>query len=157
MQRITPYLWFEDQAEEAASFYTSIFKNSKINEISRYGEGGPGPAGSVMLVSFELDGQQFIALNGGPQFQFTEAISFVINCESQEEIDYMWDKLTEGGEESMCGWLKDRYGISWQVVPTALPELLNAPNPGAQQRVMEVFLKMSKIDLPTLRLAYEGR
>ena len=157
MQRITPYLWFEDQAEEAASFYTSIFKNSKINEISRYGEGGPGPAGSVMLVSFELDGQQFIALNGGPQFQFTEAISFVINCESQEEVDYMWDKLTEGGEESMCGWLKDRYGISWQVVPTALPELLNAPNPGAQQRVMEVFLKMSKIDLPTLRLAYEGR
>ncbi|MDX9833263.1 MAG: VOC family protein [Anaerolineae bacterium] len=157
MQRITPYLWFEDQAEEAASFYTSIFKNSKINEISRYGEGGPGPAGSVMLVSFELDGQQFIALNGGPQFQFTEAISFVINCESQEEVDYMWDKLTEGGEESMCGWLKDRYGISWQVVPTALPELLNAPNPEAQQRVMEVFLKMSKIDLPTLRLAYEGR
>ena len=157
MQRITPYLWFEDQAEEAASFYTSIFKNSKINEISRYGEGGPGPAGSVMLVSFELDGQQFIALNGGPQFQFTEAISFVINCESQEEIDYMWDKLTEGGEESMCGWLKDRYGISWQVVPTALPELLNAPDPEAQQRVMEVFLKMSKIDLPTLRLAYEGR
>ncbi len=157
MQRITPYLWFEDQAEEAASFYTSIFKNSKINEISRYGEGGPGPAGSVMLVSFELDGQQFIALNGGPQFQFTEAISFVINCESQEEVDYMWDRLTEGGEESMCGWLKDRYGISWQVVPTALPELLNAPDPEAQQRVMEVFLKMSKIDLPTLRLAYEGR
>lgn len=157
MQKITPYLWFEDQAEEAASFYTSIFKNSKINEISRYGEGGPGPAGSVMLVSFELDGQQFIALNGGPQFQFTEAISFVINCESQEEVDYMWDRLTEGGEESMCGWLKDRYGISWQVVPTALPELLNAPDPEAQQRVMEVFLKMSKIDLPTLRLAYEGR
>ncbi|NLF11364.1 MAG: VOC family protein [Anaerolineaceae bacterium] len=157
MQKITPYLWFEDQAEEAASFYTSIFKNSKINEISRYGEGGPGPAGSVMLVSFELDGQQFIALNGGPQFQFTEAISFVINCESQEEVDYMWDRLTEGGEESMCGWLKDRYGISWQVVPTALPELLSAPDPEAQQRVMEVFLKMSKIDLPTLRLAYEGR
>ena len=157
MQKITPYLWFEDQAEEAARFYTSIFKNSKIDEISRYGEGGPAPAGSVMLVSFELDGQQFIALNGGPQFQFTEAISFVINCESQEEVDYMWDRLTEGGEESMCGWLKDRYGISWQVVPTALPELLNAPDPEAQQRVMEVFLKMSKIDLPTLRLAYEGR
>lgn len=157
MQKITPYLWFEDQAEEAARFYTSIFKNSKIDEISRYGEGEPGPAGSVMLVSFELDGQQFIALNGGPQFQFTEAISFVINCESQEEVDYMWDRLTEGGEESMCGWLKDRYGVSWQVVPTALPELLNAPDPEAQQRVMEVFLKMKKIDLPTLRLAYQGR
>jgi len=157
MQKITPYLWFEDQAEEAARFYTSIFKNSKIDEISRYGEGGPAPAGSVMLVSFELDGQQFIALNGGPQFQFTEAISFVINCESQEEVDYMWDRLTEGGEESMCGWLKDRYGVSWQVVPTALPELLNAPDPEAQQRVMEVFLKMKKIDLPTLRLAYQGR
>lgn len=157
MQKITPYLWFEDQAEEAARFYTSIFNNSKIDEISRYGEGGPGPAGSVMLVSFELDGQQFIALNGGPQFQFTEAISFVINCESQEEVDYMWARLTEGGEESMCGWLKDRYGVSWQVVPTALPELLNAPDPEAQQRVMEVFLKMTKIDLPTLRLAYEGR
>lgn len=157
MQKITPYLWFEDQAEEAARFYTSIFKNSKIDEISRYGEGGPAPAGSVMLVSFELDGQQFIALNGGPQFQFTEAISFVINCESQEEVDYMWARLTEGGEESMCGWLKDRYGVSWQVVPTALPELLNAPDPEAQQRVMEVFLKMKKIDLPTLRLAYKGR
>ncbi len=157
MQKITPYLWFEDQAEEAARFYTSIFKNSKVDEISRYGEGGPAPAGSVMLVSFELDGQQFIALNGGPQFQFTEAISFVINCESQEEVDYMWARLTEGGEESMCGWLKDRYGVSWQVVPTALPELLNAPDPEAQQRVMEVFLKMKKIDLPTLRLAYKGR
>ena len=157
MQKITPYLWFDNQAEEAANFYTSIFKNSRITEVARYGEAGPGPAGSVMIVAFELDGQPFIALNGGPQFKFTEAISFVINCESQEEVDTMWARLTAGGEESMCGWLKDKYGLSWQVVPTALPALLNAPDPEKASRVMEVFLTMKKIDLPALQRAYDGR
>jgi predicted 3-demethylubiquinone-9 3-methyltransferase (glyoxalase superfamily) len=157
MQKITPNLWFEDQAEEAAEFYTSIFKNSRITGVSRYGEAGPRPAGSVMVVEFELDGQQFLALNGGPEFQFTEAISFVINCESQEEVDYMWERLTDGGEESMCGWLKDRYGVSWQVVPTALHALLSEPDPEKASRIMEAFFQMRRIDLPRLERAREGR
>jgi predicted 3-demethylubiquinone-9 3-methyltransferase (glyoxalase superfamily) len=157
MQKITPNLWFENQAEEAAEFYTSIFKNSRITGVSRYGEAGPRPAGSVMVVEFELDGQQFLALNGGPEFQFTEAISFVINCESQEEVDYMWERLTDGGEESMCGWLKDRYGVSWQVVPTALHALLSEPDPEKASRIMEAFFQMRRIDLPRLERAREGR
>lgn len=157
MQKITPNLWFEDQAEEAAEFYTSVFKNSRITDVSRYGEAGPRPAGSVMVVEFELDGQQFLALNGGPEFQFTEAISFVINCESQEEVDYMWERLTDGGEESMCGWLKDRYGVSWQVVPTALHALLSEPDPEKASRIMEAFFQMRRIDLPRLERAREGR
>jgi predicted 3-demethylubiquinone-9 3-methyltransferase (glyoxalase superfamily) len=157
MQKITPNLWFENQAEEAAEFYTSIFKNSRITGVSRYGEAGPRPAGSVMVVEFELDGQQFLALNGGPEFQFTEAISFVINCESQEEVDYMWERLTDGGEESMCGWLKDRFGVSWQVVPTALHALLSEPDPEKASRIMEAFFQMRRIDLPRLERAREGR
>ena len=128
MQKITPFLWFNDQAEEAMNFYTAIFKNSKISSVSRYGEGGPGPQGSVMTATFELNGQEFMALNGGPLFTFTEAISFFVNCETQAEVDELWEKLTEGGEESQCGWLKDKYGLSWQIVPSVLGELLNDPD-----------------------------
>ena len=128
MQKITPFLWFNDQAEEAMNFYTAIFKNSRIGSVSRYGEGGPGQPGSVMTATFELDGQEFMALNGGPLFTFTEAISFFVNCETQAEVDELWEKLTEGGEESQCGWLKDRFGLSWQIVPSVLGELLNDPD-----------------------------
>ena len=136
MQKITPFLWFNDQAEEAMNFYTSIFKNSKIGSVSRYGEGGPGPQGSVMTATFQLDGQEFMALNGGPLFTFTEAISFFVNCETQAEVDELWTKLTEGGEESQCGWLKDKYGLSWQIVPTTLGEMLNEPDAEKAHRVM---------------------
>src|SRR5512137_313728 len=136
MQKITPFLWFNDQAEEAMNFYTAIFKNSKISSVSRYGEGGPGPQGSVMTATFELDGQEFMALNGGPLFTFTEAISFFVNCETQAEVDELWEKLTEGGEESQCGWLKDKYGLSWQIVPSVLGDLLNDPDAEKAGRVM---------------------
>ena len=155
MQKITPFLWFNDQAEEAMNFYTSIFKNSKIGSVSRYGEGGPGPQGSVMTATFELDGQEFMALNGGPLFTFTEAISFFVNCETQAEVDELWEKLTEGGEESQCGWLKDKFGLSWQIVPSVLGELLNDPDAEKAGRVMNAMLQMKKIDIAGLRAAYE--
>jgi predicted 3-demethylubiquinone-9 3-methyltransferase (glyoxalase superfamily) len=156
MQKITPFLWFEDQAEEAANFYTSIFKNSKLGSVTRYGEGGPGPEGSAMTVSFELEGLQFTALNGGPEFNFTEAVSFLVDCKSQEEVDYLWEKLSEGGEEGPCGWLKDKFGLSWQIIPTALTEMLNDPDPEKARRVTEAMLQMKKIDVPTLEQAYAG-
>ena len=155
MPKITPFLWFNDQAEEAMNFYTSIFKKSKIGSVSRYGEGGPGQPGSVMTATFELNGQEFMALNGGPLFTFTEAISFFVNCETQAEVDELWEKLTEGGEESQCGWLKDKYGLSWQIVPTALGELLNDPDAEKAGRVMNAMLQMKKIDVAGLRAAYE--
>src|SRR6266498_2618659 len=155
MQKITPFLWFDDQAEEAANFYVSIFKNSKIGNTARYGEAGPGPAGTVMPVAFELNGQEFTALNGGPEFKFTEAISFFVNCESQQEVDELWEKLSEGGEEGPCGWLKDKYGLSWQIVPTVLGEMLNDPDPAKAQRVMKAMLQMQKIDIAGLKQAYE--
>jgi len=154
MQKITPFLWFDGKAEEAANLYTSIFKNSKILNISRYGEEGPGPAGTVMTVTFQLDGQEFTALNGGPMFKFTEAISFFVNCETQEEVDELWEKLSEGGEEEQCGWLKDKYGVSWQIVPTALMEMLQDKDAERAQRVMKAMLQMKKIDIETLKQAY---
>jgi len=157
MQKITPFLWFDNQAEEAMNFYVSIFKNSKIISVSRYGEGGPGPAGQVMTATFQLEGQEFIALNGGPAHKLTEAISLFVNCETQEEIDQLWEKLTEGGEESRCGWLKDKYGLSWQIIPTALGELLGDPDPAKAQRVMQAMLQMNKIEIAGLRQAYEGQ
>ena len=156
MQRITPFLWFDNQAEEAANFYTSIFKNSKILNISRYGEEGPGPAGTVMTTTFQLDGQEFTALNGGPVFKFTEAISFFVNCQTQEEVDELWEKLSGGGEEGQCGWLKDKYGVSWQIVPTALMEMLQDRDAEKSQRVMKAMLEMQKIDIKALRQAYEA-
>jgi predicted 3-demethylubiquinone-9 3-methyltransferase (glyoxalase superfamily) len=150
-QKITPFLWFEKEAEEAMNFYVSVFKNSKVGTITRYGDAGPGPKGSVLTASFELEGQNFVALNGGPQFKFTEAISFVINCESQEEIDYFWNKLTSGGgQESMCGWLKDKFGLSWQVTPAEIPELLAGPK---SNQVMQAVMQMKKLDLHALRRA----
>ena len=155
MQKITPFLWFDNQAEEAMNFYTSIFKDSKIKKISRYPEGSPGPAGSVMTASFELNGQEFIVLNGGPQFHFTEAISFVINCETQEEVDNFWEKLSEGGQKSQCGWLKDKYGLSWQVVPNALGAMLSDKDSGKAKRVMMALMQMSKLDIKTLKDAYD--
>jgi predicted 3-demethylubiquinone-9 3-methyltransferase (glyoxalase superfamily) len=154
-QKITPFLWFDHQAEEAMNFYTSIFKNSKIKEVTRYSEVGPGPEGSVMTATFELDGIEFVALNAGPHFKFTEAISFVINCKDQKEVDYYWEKLTDGGEESMCGWLKDKFGLSWQVVPTALTELMQDKDQEKANRVMQAMLKMRKIDIQALEEAYE--
>jgi predicted 3-demethylubiquinone-9 3-methyltransferase (glyoxalase superfamily) len=153
MQRITPCLWFDTQGEEAANFYVSLFKNSRITEVSRYGEAGPRPAGTVMVVSFELDGQPFTALNGGPEFTFSEAISLQVDCQSQEEVDYYWDGLTAGGEEGPCGWLKDRYGVSWQVVPRALIALLQDPDPGRSQRAMAAMLTMKKIDIAAVQAA----
>lgn len=156
MNKITPYLWFDDQAEEAMNFYVSIFKNSRITSISRYGDDVPGPKGKVMTATFELDGQEFMALNGGPQFKFTEAISFFVNCETQQEVDDLWKKLTaDGGEESMCGWLKDKYGLSWQIVPSILGKLLNDPDPAKAQRVMQAMLQMKKIDIKGLQKAYD--
>ena len=155
MQKITPYLWFDNQAEEAANFYTSLFKNSKILSASRYGEGGPGPAGSVMTISFQLDGQEFVALNGGPEFKFTEAISLFVNCETQEEVDWLWEKFTEGGEEGPCGWLKDKYGLSWQIIPAGLVTMLSSADAAKSQRAMQAMLAMKKIDLAKIKLAYE--
>jgi len=156
-QKITPFLWFDNQAEAAVNFYTSIFKNSKALGVSRYGEAGPGPKGSVMTVAFELAGQEFIALNGGPQFKFTEAISFVVNCETQEEVDEFWEKLSEGGKKIQCGWLKDKYGVSWQIVPTVLGELMQSGDAARSQRVMQALLQMTKIDIEGLKKAYEQR
>jgi predicted 3-demethylubiquinone-9 3-methyltransferase (glyoxalase superfamily) len=156
MQKITTFLWFNDKAEEAAKFYVSLFKNSKIDNIARYGDAGPGPKGSVMTVVFTLDGQQFIALNGGPMFSFTPAISLMVNCETQEEVDRLWEKLLEGGKPDRCGWLKDRYGLSWQIVPTAMGKLMSDPDPQKSRRVMEAMLKMDKIDSRKLEEAYAG-
>ena len=153
MEKISPFLWFDTQAEEAANFYTSIFKNSKINGITRYGDAGPGPKGSVMTVAFTLNGQDFVALNGGPIFKFNESISFVINCDSQEEIDYYWDNLLQGGTPSQCGWLKDKFGLSWQVVPTILPKLFQSKDPEKSKRVMQAMMKMVKFDIKTLEIA----
>jgi predicted 3-demethylubiquinone-9 3-methyltransferase (glyoxalase superfamily) len=156
-QKITTFLWFDGNAEEAASFYTAIFKDSKILNVARYGDAGPGPKGSAMTVTFELEGQEFIALNGGPQFKFTEAISLLVNCETQKEVDDLWSKLTEGGEESQCGWLKDKYGLSWQIIPKALFELLQDPDPKKAKRVMEAMLQMKKIDVGLLEKAAAGK
>ncbi len=161
MQKITPCLWFDDKAEEAANFYTSVFKNSKIGKISRYGKEGyeihGKPEGTVLTVEFELNGQTFTALNGGPHFKFTEAVSFVINCKTQEEVDYYWEKLSKGGDEKaqQCGWLKDKYGLSWQVVPTVLVEMLQDKDPKKSEKVMKALLQMNKIDIKILQQAYE--
>jgi predicted 3-demethylubiquinone-9 3-methyltransferase (glyoxalase superfamily) len=152
-QKITPFLWFDTQAEEAAQFYVSIFPNSRIVSVARYTEVGPGPQGSVMTVEFELDGQRFVALNGGPRFPFTEAISFVVNCETQQEVDDYWTKLTDGGREVACGWLKDKYGLSWQIVPTALWTLMSDPDPAKANRVMRAMLQMTKMDIDALQRA----
>ena len=153
MQRITPCLWFDTEGEDAARFYTSIFPNSKITDVARYGSAGPRPEGTVMTVSFELDGQEFLALNGGPQFTFSEALSFQVFCQTQEEVDAYWSKLSEGGEEGPCGWLKDRFGLSWQIVPTVLPELLADPDAAKSQRVMQAMLGMRKIEIEGLEQA----
>jgi predicted 3-demethylubiquinone-9 3-methyltransferase (glyoxalase superfamily) len=156
VQKISPFLWFDNQAEEAVNLYVSVFRNSKIKNVTRYGDAGPGPKGSVMTVLFELEGQQFTALNGGPQFKFTEAVSFVVNCETQEEVDELWDKLSEGGQTQQCGWFKDRFGLSWQIIPSDLPKLIGDPDPRKSQRVTEAMLQMTKIDVAKLRQAYEG-
>lgn len=156
-QAITPFLWFDHQAEEAANFYTSIFKNSKIDSVTRYGEAGPGPAGSVMTVAFRLNGQSFTALNGGPNFKFTEAISFVAHCDTQAEVDDLWTKLTADGQEVQCGWLKDKYGLSWQVVPNALLEMIKDSDAQRKQRVTKAMLQMKKLDIAALEAAYHGR
>lgn len=161
MQTITPFLWFDNQAEEAARFYTSVFKNSRIVNIARYGEAGAKasgrPMGTAMTVAFLLDGQEFVALNGGPHFNFTEAISFVVNCKTQEEVDHYWEKLSEGGDEKaqQCGWLKDKYGLSWQIVPSVLGEMLQDKDARKSERVMSALLKMKKLDIKTLKQAYE--
>ena len=155
MQKITPFLWFNDQAEEAAKFYTSIFKRSSIVTVTRYGPDGPRPEGSVMTVAFQLDGQDFLALNGGPEYTFSPAISLMVNCESQAEIDEMWKKLSAGGAEVQCGWLTDKYGLSWQVVPAELPELIDPKHPEKANRVMNALVQMTKLDLKALREAYE--
>ncbi len=153
IQKITPFLWFDHQAEEAASFYTSIFPNSKIVRVVRYGKAGPGPAGSVMTAEFQLDGQTFVALNGGPHYKFTEAISFVVNCETQEEVDAYYEQLSAGGAEVQCGWLKDKFGLSWQIVPTILPELLSNPDPEKSRRVVQAMMNMKKLDILALKQA----
>jgi predicted 3-demethylubiquinone-9 3-methyltransferase (glyoxalase superfamily) len=159
MQKITPFLWFDDRAEEAVNFYVSIFKNSKIGSITRYGEEGAEvsgrPKGTVMTVTFQLEGQAFMALNGGPHFKFTEAISFIVNCKTQEEIDELWEKLSKGGEKGQCGWLKDKYGLSWQIVPAVLGEMLKGKDADVSNRVMKALLQMKKLDIKTLKQAYE--
>jgi predicted 3-demethylubiquinone-9 3-methyltransferase (glyoxalase superfamily) len=157
MQKITPFLWFDHQAEEAMQHYVSIFRNSRVLGVTRYGEAGPGPKGSVMIAAFELEGQRFTALNGGPHFKFTEAISFVVNCETQEEVDELWDRLGEGGQIQQCGWLKDKFGLSWQIIPTVLPELMSDPDAERVRRVTEAMFKMTKIEIAKLRQAYEGQ
>jgi predicted 3-demethylubiquinone-9 3-methyltransferase (glyoxalase superfamily) len=153
VSKITPCLWFDTEGEEAATFYTSVFKNSRILEVTHFGSAGPRPEGMVMTVTFELEGQQFIALNGGPEFKFDEAISFQVNCDSQEEVDEFWTKLSEGGEEGPCGWLKDKYGVSWQIVPRALIELIQDPDPEKSQRAMKAMLGMRKLDIAELQRA----
>ena len=156
MQKISPFLWFDSQAEEAANFYVSIFPNSKITSVTRYGEAGPGPKGSVMTVSFELDGEEFTALNGGPQFTFTAAISFVVHCPTQTDVDYYWDKLTPGGEEIQCGWLTDKFGLTWQIVPDGFVDIITGDDEEGAQRAMEAMFKMKKLDINVLRKAYAG-
>jgi predicted 3-demethylubiquinone-9 3-methyltransferase (glyoxalase superfamily) len=154
MQKVTPFLWFDNNAEEAMKFYTSVFKNSKIGKVTRYPEGSPAPAGSVMTGTFEIEGQEFIVLNGGPMFKFNESISFVVNCETQDEVDHYWNKLTaDGGQEVQCGWLKDKFGLSWQIVPTILPKLLGDPDRAKGKRVMQAMLKMKKIHIEGLQRA----
>jgi predicted 3-demethylubiquinone-9 3-methyltransferase (glyoxalase superfamily) len=155
MQKITPFLWFDGDAEEAMNFYVSIFKNAKIVNVTRYGETGPGPEGMVMTATFQLDGQEFIALNGGPQFKFTEAISFLVNCETQEEVDDLWEKLSEGGKKERCGWLKDKYGLSWQIIPSVLSKLMQDKDAQKAKRVMQAMLRMDKMDVKALQQAYD--
>jgi predicted 3-demethylubiquinone-9 3-methyltransferase (glyoxalase superfamily) len=156
MPKISPFLWFDNQAEEAMNFYVSIFKNAKIGNVSRYGDAGPGPKGSVMVASFELDGMKFTALNGGPQYKFTEAISLYVDCDSQDEVDHYWEKLSAGGQVQQCGWLKDKFGLSWQIIPSALPKLLSDPDKGRAMRAMQAMLKMKKIDVAALQKAAAG-
>src|SRR3984893_10092266 len=156
MKKITPFLWFDDKAEEAANFYVSIFKNSKMGKVVRYGEGAPAPKGTVMTVTFELDGQEFYALNGGPHFKFTEAVSFFVNCETQQEVDELWEKLSAGGKKSRCGWLKDKYGLSWQIVPSILGKLMHGSDPEKSKRVMQAMMKMDKLVIQKLQEAYDG-
>jgi predicted 3-demethylubiquinone-9 3-methyltransferase (glyoxalase superfamily) len=156
MQKISPFLWFDGNAEEAANLYVSTFKDSKILNVARYGDAGPGPKGSVMTVTFELEGQQFMALNGGPHYKFTPAISFFVNCETQAEVDHLWAKLSEGGREVQCGWLQDKFGVSWQIIPKALMELMQDKDPMKSQRVFKAMLQMTKIDVEGLKRAYRG-
>lgn len=156
MQKIAPFLWFDGKAEEAANFYVSIFKNARIGAARLYGEAGPGPKGSVMSVDFQLDGQQFIALNGGPQFTFSPAISFFVNCATQEEVDELWEKLSAGGKKNRCGWLQDKFGVSWQIIPAALGKLMSDPDPEKSKRVMKAMLQMDKIDINGLKQAYDN-
>lgn len=156
MQKITPFLWFDGKAEEAANFYVSIFKNAKIDHVSRYGDAGPGPKGSVMIVTFQLEGQKYTALNGGPQFTFTPAISLFVNCDDQAEVDHLWEKLSAGGETRQCGWLTDKYGVTWQIVPKVLMELMQDKDPVKSQRVFRAMMKMNKIEVEDLKKAYRG-
>jgi predicted 3-demethylubiquinone-9 3-methyltransferase (glyoxalase superfamily) len=156
MQKITPFLWFDGKAEEAMNFYTSIFKNSKVGSVSRYQEGGPGLKGSVMSATFQLDGQEFIALNGGTMFTFSPAISFFVTCETQEEVDELWEKLSAGGEKQQCGWLKDKFGLSWQIIPSTLGQMLQDKDAEKSKRVMQAMLQMGKIDIGRLKQAYNG-
>lgn len=155
MQKITPFLWFDKDAEQAANFYVSIFKNSKLGQVTRYGDAGPGPKGTAMSVTFELEGEEFFALNGGPQFKFTPAISFFVNCETQQEVDDLWEKLSAGGKKDRCGWLTDKFGLSWQIIPTALGKMLGDKDPKKSSRVMQAMLQMSKLEIETLKKAYE--
>jgi len=155
MQKITPFLWFDDKAEEAMNYYVSIFKNSRILSVARYGDAGPGPKGSVMTATFQLEGQEFMALNGGPYFKFTEAISLFVNCETQEEVDDLWEKLSAGGSKGRCGWLKDQFGLSWQIIPSALGKMMQDPAPEKSKRVMQAMLQMDKIDIGLLKQAYD--
>ena len=155
MQKITPFLWFDDKAEEAMNFYVSVFKNSKVGRVTRYGEAGPGPKGTVMSATFHLDGQEFFALNGGPQYTFTPAISFFVNCETQQEVDELWEKLSAGGRKDRCGWLQDRYGLSWQIIPSVLGKMLGDKDAGKANRVMQAMLKMDKLDTKRLQEAYD--
>jgi predicted 3-demethylubiquinone-9 3-methyltransferase (glyoxalase superfamily) len=155
MQKITPFLWFNDQAEEAMNFYVSIFKNSKVGHVTRCGEAGPGPKGAVMSATFQLEGQDFMALNGGPHFSFTPAISMFVNCETQAEVDELWEKLSAGGSKERCGWLKDKYGLSWQIIPSALGKLMGDKNPAKAKSVMNAMLQMNRMDIKTLQQAYD--
>ena len=155
MQKITPFLWFDGKAEEAMKFYVSIFKNSKVGSVTRYEDAGPGPKGTVMIATFQLEGQDFMALNGGPQFTFTPAISFFVDCKTQQEVDDLWENLSAGGETNRCGWLRDKFGVSWQIVPSALRELMADKDPEKSKRAMKAMLQMDKIDIQGLRRAYE--
>ncbi|HWY70080.1 MAG TPA: VOC family protein [Terriglobales bacterium] len=157
MQKITPFLWFDGNAEEAVNFYVSLFKNSRVVNMSRYGDGGPGPKGTVMSATFELNGQEFMALNGGPHFTFSPAVSFFVKCETQQEVDELWEKLSAGGKKERCGWLKDKYGLSWQIIPNALGRMLLDKDPAKSQRVMKAMMGMDKIDIQGLKQAYEQR